>query len=98
MSTRCPRDGTPAPTQKSIKLLFVPVDCPEFAVRVGVEQVGLERMNANSLVPFQPFERGRNQFIHALIEVGRLIHSLPFNTSHLNTAFFHYLRNGPAFL
>ena len=38
--------------------------CPE--IQYGRRQLGMERTTTNSLVPFQPFQPGRNKLRHAL--------------------------------
>ena len=54
------------PPQKSAETLSVRVGCPELTgFRIERNQFGTKRTNANSLVPFQPLQRGRYQSLIA---------------------------------
>ena len=75
-STRCPRDGTPVfgsscavPPQKSVGLFSFRVGCSvAWKFRMDTNSMEWnERPRVRSLVPFQPFQPGRNKLRHALI-------------------------------
>ena len=72
-SNRCPRDATRlrvelrGPAAKVSWVIFCSgrlLGCLE--IQNGHKQLGMERMTTSSLVPFQPFQPGRNKLRHAL--------------------------------